>query len=235
MIFALSLLVPSVGLAQELPFPDFKGLALGSDIAAVKNSPKFSCKDPQSPIADEICDIKFGERKMITGAPVDLLGLYYYLGRLETIAVSFDPKYFSQVVDALGEIYGKGSLDTELLWKDQPAASWSRSYSWRVQNATLTVREYVVQGRLSTMTYSTDFHAKELARRKDALPTPTAASQPDAEIRAFCAKQWPTDFVMQAHCVEQQRKAAEALQGVLNVPTNVSTIIRQKCTADWPE
>jgi hypothetical protein len=66
--------------------------------------------------------------------------------------------------------------------------------------------------------------------------TSLAQSQPrDAAIRTFCSKEWPTDFVMQAHCVEQQRKAAEALEGALNVPANVSTIIRQKCTADWPE
>jgi hypothetical protein len=44
-----------------------------------------------------------------------------------------------------------------------------------------------------------------------ALVTPIDKNNLETQIRDFCQKSWPTDFVMQKYCVEEQSKAASEL------------------------
>jgi len=60
----------------------------------------------------------------------------------------------------------------------------------------------------------------------------TVHAQSDT-IRAKCAQEWPTDFVMRVYCEKQQAEAA----GQLNTRAMSSSdeqMIRSKCAADWP-
>lgn len=70
-------------------------------------------------------------------------------------------------------------------------------------------------------------------------PTPSAATENVEEvIKTKCAAQWPEDFRMQAHCIEQQQQAARLLTNTSDLPTAVSTPstgVRTKCAADWPD
>ncbi|HAM59574.1 MAG TPA: hypothetical protein DCQ64_30860 [Candidatus Rokubacteria bacterium] len=163
--FTLLLFLASSGYAQEPPF-DFKGIALGSDISSIENTSRFSCRDPQSPIADRVCSLKFGERETIAGASVEVLLLYYYSGKLETISISFSAKHFSEVAAALTEKYGAGSVKTEAVQNRMGATFENKIYSWRRDNATLEAKRYSSKLDRSSVMYRTDFAQQEFARRR---------------------------------------------------------------------
>jgi hypothetical protein len=61
-----------------------------------------------------------------------------------------------------------------------------------------------------------------------------ARAQPPADVRARCAREWPTDYRLQAYCVEQQRPDARPLLRAPDVPAEVATAIRRRCAVDWP-
>lgn len=163
--FSLLLLLASPGYAQELPF-DFKGIALGSDISSIENTSRFSCRDPQSPIADRVCSLKFGERETVAGAAVEVLLLYYYSGKLEIISISLDTKHFSEVTAALTEKYGAGNVKTEAVQNRMGATFENKIYSWRRDNATLEAKRYSSKLDRSSVIYRTDFALQEFARRQ---------------------------------------------------------------------
>ena len=145
---------------------DFKGIALGSDIASIEGSSRFSCRDPQNPIADRICSLNFGERETIAGAPVQALMLFYYSGKLETISISFDSKHFSEVAAALTEKYGTGSVKTQTIQNRMGATFENKIHSWRRGIATVETKRYSHKIDRSSVTYYTDFSLKEFARRQ---------------------------------------------------------------------
>ncbi len=164
-VVILFFLLTSTVSAEEPPF-DFKGIALGSDIASIEGTSIFSCRDPQSPIADRICSLKFGERETIAGAPVQVLLLYYYFGKIETISISFDSKHFSEVAAALTEKYGAGSVKTEAVQNRMGATFENKIYSWRRGNATLEAKCYSSKIDRSSVMYRSDFALQEFGRRR---------------------------------------------------------------------
>lgn len=159
------LLLSSVASAQDSPL-EFKGIALGSDISTVESSGRFSCRDSQSPLADRMCYLKLREKETIAGAPVRVLLLHYYSGKLERITVAFDEKHFSQVTAALMEKYGQGQLKTEEVQNRMGATFENKTYSWRRGAATLQARRYSSKLDTSTVMYGTDYALKEFTRRK---------------------------------------------------------------------
>lgn len=163
--FSLLLLFASPGYAQESQF-EFKGIALGSDISSIENTSRFSCRDPRDPMADRMCSLKFGEIETIAGAVVEELKLSYYYGKLETIYIAFDAEHFTEVVDALTEKYGTGSVKTETMQNRMGAMFENKIYSWRRDNATLQARRYASRLDRSSVMYSTDFALQEFARRQ---------------------------------------------------------------------
>jgi hypothetical protein len=145
---------------------EFKGIALGSAIATIEDTGRFSCRDPGSPIADRICSLKFNERETIAGVPIRVLALYYYSGKLETISIAFDEKYFSQVAPALSEKYGQGTVRSETLQNRMGATFENRILSWRRGQATLEVKRYSGKFDTSAVMYRSDFALQEFARRR---------------------------------------------------------------------
>lgn len=153
----------AVGNNTEL---EFKGISLGSAITTVEDTGRFSCRDPRSPIADRICSLKFNERETIAGVPVRVLALYYYSGKLETISIAFDEKYFSQVAPALSEKYGQGTVRSETLQNRMGATFENRILSWRRGQATLEAKRYSGKLDTSSVMYRSDFALQEFARRR---------------------------------------------------------------------
>ena len=145
---------------------DFKGIALGSAIATIEDTGRFSCRDPGNPIADRICSLKFNEKETIAGAPIRVLALYYYSGKLESISIAFDEKHFSQVAAALAEKYGQGNMKSETLQNRMGATFENRILSWRRGEATLEAKRYSGKIDTSSVMYGSDFALQEFTRRR---------------------------------------------------------------------
>jgi hypothetical protein len=128
----LALAAPTA--AQEIPF-DLNGITLGTDLASIEASGRFSCVDPKSPVADRLCRLKSGEKETIAEAPVKGLFLYFYSGKLEMISLTLDPKAFPEVVSALSKRYGTGNMETEAMQNVTGKSFENRIYTWRRANA----------------------------------------------------------------------------------------------------
>lgn len=152
-------------LAQSEPF-EFKGIALGSDIAAIESSSRFSCRDPNSPIADRTCSLRYGEKETIAGAPVNTLLLHFYGGKLHAISISFEAKNFSQVADALKEKYGEAVFKTEEIQNRMGATFENRIYTWRRPEAILEAKRFSSKIDTSSAFFRTDFALQEFTRRR---------------------------------------------------------------------
>jgi hypothetical protein len=59
----------------------------------------------------------------------------------------------------------------------------------------------------------------------------------EAVIRRHCENEWPDDFSMCAHCIQQQSEAVLKLRSGQpgDVPEDVFRRIRSKCAMDWPD
>ncbi|MBU1206459.1 MAG: hypothetical protein KKH04_05960 [Proteobacteria bacterium] len=162
MIFALLCVSTSV-LAQSEPF-EFKGITLGSDIAAIEGNSRFSCRDSNSPGADQTCSLREGET--IAGAPVSALLLTFYGRKLHGIYIWFDAKHFPQVAGALKEKYGEGDLKTKEVQNRMGATFENRIYTWRKPGATLHVERFAGKLDRSSVIFRTDFAIEEFGRRR---------------------------------------------------------------------
>jgi hypothetical protein len=89
-----------------------------------------------------------------------------YYGKLESIAITFHPKFFTEVAAALVEKYGSGSVTTKTLQNRMGASFENKIYSWRRNDATLEARRYTSKLDTSSVTYATDFSLQEFARRR---------------------------------------------------------------------
>lgn len=56
-----------------------------------------------------------------------------------------------------------------------------------------------------------------------------------SEIRSFCQKKWPDDYVMQKHCVIEQSKARGKAQSIDVMKSKVKMNIWGNCTAKWTD
>lgn len=163
----IGLLLAAPAPAQEMPF-DLNGLTLGSALAPVEGSSRYTCMDPQSPAADKLCRLRPGQSETVGGAPVKRLFLYYYSGKLEMISVTLDAKHFVDVVAALTKQYGKASVETETMQNASGTSFENRIYTWRRGNASLEVQTYGRDLDNSSMIYRTDFSLQEYTRRSGA-------------------------------------------------------------------
>jgi hypothetical protein len=70
-------------------------------------------------------------------------------------------------------------------------------------------------------------------------PEPSGSDYSAAEqtIRSHCTKEWPTDYHMQAYCIDQQHQAlATLLSGrPAEVPEAEFARMREHCASEWPD
>ena len=172
-LVVLFLLLSSVTFAQEPPF-DFKGIALGSDISAARSNSKFECyemeKRPPHRIVsgDHYCSHHYSIKgeETIAGAPIRNIYLYYYFGKLERIEIRLWARDFHQVLAALQEKYGPGSVKTETVQNRMGATFENSIYPWRRNSATLEAKKYEGDLEISSLDFETDFARQEAKRRR---------------------------------------------------------------------
>jgi hypothetical protein len=66
-------------------------------------------------------------------------------------------------------------------------------------------------------------------------PLFASADTTDQMIRAKCAREWPDDFRMRAHCEERQREALRQLETPAPASGEQGQVIRAKCAREWPD
>lgn len=96
----------------------------------------------------------------------------------------------------------------------------------------------------------TDVDLKMMQALAKSLPADPVVTSPDGRvemlpvhdkampgIKAKCAKEWPTDFEMQAYCQKQQREALSKLwdHNAWITDNADGRVIRNKCQGEWPD
>lgn len=134
----------------------FKGIELGSGIAAVANNPRYECRTANAPAADTICGLRPRERETIAGAPVRSIFFFYYDGRLTSISLHVDEPRFAEVVEALGGKYGESAVTREALRNLKGVAFENRTHTWKTATQTLLARRYSGRVDQSLIRYTDD-------------------------------------------------------------------------------
>jgi hypothetical protein len=160
-LLGLALASFSAGAAPSPEKFGFKGIELGSGIAAVANNPKYECHTASTPAADTICGLRAQEKETMAGAPVNTLFFFFYDGKLTSIAIHLEEKHFAQVVDALRGKYGDTPVQAESIRNLKGLVFENRTYTWKTPGETLTAQRY--SGRVDQS--SIRFKADELIRR----------------------------------------------------------------------
>ena len=142
----------------------FKGVELGSAIAAVASNPRYECRTASAQAADTICGLRAKEKETIAGAPVKSLFFFYYDGKLTSIAIHLEEKHFVQVVEALRGKYGDTPVKTEAIRNLKGKAFENQTYAWQSPTETLLAQRYAGRVDQSAIRYSAD----ELIRRIEA-------------------------------------------------------------------
>jgi len=120
----------------------FKGIELGSGIAAVANHPKYECRTANAPAADTICGLRPREKETIAGAPLRSLFFFYYDSRLTSISMHVDEARFAEIVEALRGKYGEPALARETLRNLKGVAFENHTHTWKTATQTLFARRY---------------------------------------------------------------------------------------------
>ncbi|HNF89161.1 MAG TPA: hypothetical protein PLL19_07515 [Thiobacillaceae bacterium] len=144
----------------------FKGIELGSGIAAVANSPKYECRTASAPGADTICSLRPREKETIAGAPVRSLFFFYFDNRLTGITLHLEEKHFAQVVEALRGKYGPGRVQTETVRNLKDLAFENRTLTWRSAGESLTAQRYTGRLDLSAIRFSAEDLVRDIERRR---------------------------------------------------------------------
>jgi hypothetical protein len=131
LFFALSILAAGAH-AQAL---DFKGIALGAELAAVKAAnPRLNCRaasDADLPVGDTICALGREAGETIAGAPVIFILVSLYDRKVASINVKFPERSFDQVAAALVEKYGKPRSDETNATQNRAGATFvNRELVW---------------------------------------------------------------------------------------------------------
>jgi hypothetical protein len=147
----------------------FKGLELGSGIAAVAGNPRYACHAGSSPGADTVCGLRAREKETIAGAPVRTLFLFYYGGRLTSIAIHLEERHFAQVSEALHAKYGDTPARTESIRNLNGMAFENRTYTWKAPGETLVAQRYAGRVDQSAIRFTADALIQQIEQRRAAV------------------------------------------------------------------
>ncbi|CUW88598.1 exported hypothetical protein [Agrobacterium genomosp. 2 str. CFBP 5494] len=156
-------------------------------------------------------------------------------GTLDTVRIAFpDPKTCSAVRKTLTAEYGK------------PRASEGSGGNYYVWAKTKEGNRIVLSSYPEIWCFA-QFSApgyrpqekkqqteKAVSNTVDTLMGEFNAGQKSA-IKAFCADQWPTDFVMQRHCIDENSKAREIAQQFDVMKSKDHAVIWAQCLSQWKD
>lgn len=165
-LFSL-LSLPTLSSAQQQDTFDYKGKSLGSDLTSFQSDPKYSCWDPKKPlVADMVCKPAAGETETIAGAPAKSVLFVFYAGKLSAISVHIEEKYFTQVIEALKEKYGKGEYESEMIQNRMGAKFENKNYVWLKAGGMLNATRYSGNLETSAVLYRTGKSVEEYINRR---------------------------------------------------------------------
>ncbi len=147
----------------------YKGIELGSAIAAVASNPKYECRTASAPAADTICGLRAKEKETIAGAPVKSLFFFFYDGKLTSIAIHLEEKHFTQVAEALRGKYGNAPVQVEALRNLKGQAFENRTYTWKSPTESLLAQRYAGRLDQSAIRYSADELISRIEARRAAV------------------------------------------------------------------
>jgi hypothetical protein len=147
----------------------YKGIELGSGIAAVASNPKYECRTASAPAADTICGLRAKEKETIAGAPVKSLFFFYYDGKLTSLAIHLEEKHFAQVAEALRGKYGDAPARTEAIRNFKGETFENRTYTWKSSTESLTAQRYAGRVDQSAIRYSADELIRQIEARRAAV------------------------------------------------------------------
>ncbi len=147
----------------------FKGIELGSGIAAVANNPKYDCRAASAPAADTICGLRPREKETIAGAPVRSLFFFYYDGKLTSLSIHLEEKHFATVTEALRGKYGAAPVRVENLRNLKGVSFENRIYTWKSPTETLTAQRYAGRVDQSVIRYVADDAIRRIEERRAAV------------------------------------------------------------------
>ena len=151
----------------------FKGIALGSDIAALASNPKYECRTSSAPAADTLCGLRPREKETIAGAPVRSVFFFFYGGKLTSISLYLDERHFAQVIDALRGKYGETPVRSEPIRNLKGVHFENRTYVWSTAEDRLQAQRYAGRVDQSALRYSAEALIRSIeARRAEVAKDP---------------------------------------------------------------
>lgn len=171
LLLSVLLFSTSTALAAD-PVLDTGSIALGSALSTFQENSRFECNHVGKPIADDICNLAFGQQANIATVPVIQMLLYFYDGKLHAIGVFFEEKHFAEVSTTLVEKYGHGKTTSQVLRNRAGDKLKNTIRSWRKGTTTMEVSRYAGRPTRSKLTYRTD-HAIEEFKRRSKTPGPS--------------------------------------------------------------
>ena len=141
----------------------FKGIALGAPITAIANDPRYQCLATRAPAADRICSLRPQEQETMAGVPINSLFWFPYRGRLTSIPIHLDERYFSQVVGALQAKYGPGETRVEAVKNLKGASFDNQIHTWRQAGGSLVAQRYAGRLDKSSVRYADEAAIQEIA------------------------------------------------------------------------
>lgn len=158
--------ISTLALANPAPF-EFKGIALGSDLADFESNPKYSCWDPNKPlVVDNVCKLNSSDIETIAGAPVKSLLFLFHAEKLSSISIHLEEKYFTQVVEALTEKYGQGQYTSEVIKNRMGTSFKNKNYTWIKLGVLLEATRYAGKLDTSVVLYRTVKSIEEYKNRR---------------------------------------------------------------------
>lgn len=145
---------------------DFKDIKLGSQLADIESSGRFTCRDIKSPIADQTCTLKFNQKETIAGAKVNLLVLFITDAKLTHVSVEFSHRDFDEVSSAFITKYGEPDKDEMDTAANRMGASFSnRKLTWTDSDSTLKLKERSRKIDISSATFSLNSSVESFEKR----------------------------------------------------------------------
>ncbi len=165
----ITLIIFSTSAHAEEPL-EFKGFALGSTLASADSVHPLYCKkrfDPATP--NKVCTTAFAKDDTIAGHPIDKITLYFFDDSLQIITIFFHEKYFSDIVSALTEKYGVGTVTESTIQNRMGATFDDKILIWRKGSAFVRAERYAGQIDMSSVFYQTDSSIEKLKKQNESL------------------------------------------------------------------